>query len=105
MILLDVLVPTLALVGTGIQGVQSLRQLKEVDPDGHRAFVAIDDLKIEYRLTRHPVRWNQRRREMAQLLRESPVEAKLYKRVRLQLAAWGLLFLASALAVIAALAG
>lgn len=101
MTLLDVVVPILALIGTGIQAVQSLRQLKEVDPEGHRAFVAIDDLKVEYSVTRHPVRWYARRQEMAQLLRESPREAQLYKRVRLQLAGWGLLVLASALAVVA----
>mgnify|MGYP000857349893 CR=1 FL=1 len=103
--LLGTLVPIVALAGTGIQAIQSLRHLKEVDPEGHRAFVVIDDLKIEYPLSRHPVRWYRRRREMAQLLRESPAEAKLYKRVRLQLAGWGLLVLASVLAVIAALAG
>lgn len=103
--LLDAVVPILALAGTGIQALQSLRQLKEVDPEGHRAFVTIDDLKIEYHFTRHPLRWYQRRQEMAQLLRESPGEAKLYKRVRLQLAAWGLLVFASALAVGAAFVG
>jgi len=86
-------------------GHQSLRQLKEVDPEAHRAFVAVDDLKIEYSLTRDPVRWYQRRRQMAQLLRESPAEAKLYKRVQLQLLAWVLLFFASALAVVAAILG
>ncbi len=100
--LLDAAVPMLAMIGTGIQAVQSLRQLKEVDPEGQRAFVAIDDLKVEYPFARHPVRWYERRREMAQLLKESPHEAKLYKRVRLQLAGWGLLVLASALAVVAA---
>jgi len=42
---------------------------------------------------------------MAQLLRESPAEAKLYKRVQLQLLAWVLLFFASALAVVAAILG
>jgi hypothetical protein len=100
--LLDAVVPLLALGGTAIQAVQSLRQLKEVDPEAHRAFVAVDDLKIEYSLAQHPVRWIQRRREMAELLRESPAEARLYKRVRLQLAAWLLLFVASVLAVVAA---
>lgn len=103
--LLDIVVPILALGGTSIQAIQSLRQLKEVDPEAHRAFVAVDDLKIEYSLTRDPVRWYQRRRQMAQLLRESPAEAKLYKRVQLQLLAWVLLFFASALAVVAAFFG
>jgi hypothetical protein len=65
----------------------------------------VDDLKIEYALTRHPVRWNERRREMAQLLRESPAEAKLYKRVRSQLVAWLMLFFAAVLAVVAAFMG
>lgn len=103
--LLNTLVPIVALGGTAIRAIQSLSQLKEVDREGHRAFVAIDDLKIEYPFGRHPVRWYQRRREMVQLLRESPAEAKLYKRVRLQLAGWGLLVLASALAVLAAFIG
>lgn len=100
--LLDAVVPLLALGGTSIQAYQGLRQLKEVDPEAHRAFVAIDDLKIEYAMTRHPVRWYERRREMAQLLRESPAEAKLYKRVRLQLVSWMLLFFASVVSVITA---
>ena len=100
--LLDAVVPILALGGTSIQAYQSLRQLKEVDPEAQRAFVAIDDLKIEYAMTKNPVRWYERRREMAQLLRESPAEAKLYKRVRLQLVAWMLLFFASVFSVIGA---
>lgn len=103
--LLNTLVPIVTVVGTGIQAIQSLRHLKDVDPEGHRAFVAIDDLKIEYPFSRHPVRWYRRRGEMAQLLRESPAEAKLYKRVRLQLAGWMLLVVASALGVVASLAG
>lgn len=102
---LDIVVPTLALVGTGIQAAQSLRQIKDVDPEGHQAFVVVDNLKIEYPVTRHPLRWYQRQREITQLLRESPAEAKLYKRVRMQLAAWALLFLASAFAVVAVLVG
>ncbi|MGB4916143.1 MAG: hypothetical protein WBO89_00335 [Propionicimonas sp.] len=51
------------------------------------------------------MRWNERRREMAQLLRESPAEAKLYKRVRSQLVAWLMLFFAAVLAVVAAFMG
>lgn len=77
--------------------------MKEVDPEGHRAFVTIDDLKIEYSFSRHPIRWYERRREMVQLLQDSPHEARLYKRVRLQLAGWGVLLLASALSVVTAL--
>ena len=103
--LLDFVVPILTLGGTAIQAIQSLRQLKELDPEAHRAFVAVDDLKIEYSLARDPARWYQRRHQMAQLLRESPVEARLYKRVQLQLLAWLLLFLASVLAVVAAFLG
>ena len=44
----DFVVPILALGGTAIRAIQSLRQLEEVDPEAHRAFVAVDDLKIEY---------------------------------------------------------
>lgn len=96
-------VSVLAFAGTGIQALQSLRQLKDVDPEGHQAFVAIDDLKVEFAPTRHPIRWCRRRREMRQLLRESPQEARLYNRVRLQLIGWLLLASASFLAVIVAL--
>ena len=101
--LLNVLVSGLALAGTGIQAYQSLRQLRDIDPEGHRAFVAVDDLRIEYPITRHPILWQRRRREMDALLRDSPTEARLYQRVRLQIWGWMLLAGASILGVIAAL--
>jgi hypothetical protein len=103
-IILSVAVASLALAGTGIQAYQSLRNLKDVDPEGHRAFVTIDDLKIEHRFMRHPILWCRRTREMQALLRESPEETRLYRRVWLQLWGWLLLAGASILGLVAALA-
>jgi len=94
-----------ALLGTGSQAYVSLRQLKEFDPEAHRAFVAVDDLKTEFAALRHPVRWSRRRREMQQLLKESPQEARLHHRVQWQIGSWTLLTVASAFAVITALWG
>lgn len=101
--LLNTAVAALVLIGTGLQAYVSLRQVKENDPDGHRAFVTVDDLKAEFTPARHPVRWMQRRREVSLLLRESPEEARLYKRVWLQMASWLLLTVAAAFAVLISL--
>jgi hypothetical protein len=94
-----------ALLGTGLQGYVSLKQLKELDPEGHRAFVAVDDLKTEFTFTRHPVRWFQRRGEMRAMMKDSPREALLYRRVQWQIVAWALLAVASAFAVITVIWG
>ena len=94
-----------ALLGTGSQAYVSLRQLKEFDPAAHRVFVAVDDLKAEFSSLRHPASWSRRRREVQQLLKESPQEARLYHRVLLQIGSWTLLTVASLLAVITALWG
>ena len=90
-----------ALVGTAMQAFSSLKQLREVDPEGHRAFVAVDGLSTEFRASRHPLRWWRRRNEMRGLLVESPEEARLYRRVRLQIWAWVFLMVASGLALAA----
>ena len=94
-----------ALLGTGSQAYVSARQLKEFDPEAHRVFVAVDDLKTEFSSLRHPVRRSRRRREVQQLLRESPQEARLYRRVLWQIGSWTLLTMASLLAVVTALWG
>lgn len=94
-----------ALLGTGSQAYVSLRQLKEFDPAAHRAFVAVDHLKAEFSSVRHPARWSHQRREVQQLLKESPQEARLYHRVQWQIGSWTLLSMASLLAVITALWG
>lgn len=94
-----------ALLGTTSQAVVGLKQLKEADPEGHRAFVAVDDLSTEFAALRHPVKWSGRRREMKQLLAESPEEARLYRRVLTQIWGWVLLAVASMFALIAALVG
>jgi len=94
-----------ALAGTVIQGLGSLRQLKDLDPDGHRAFVAVDDLNTEFSALRHPARWLQRRREMKQLLAESPEEAALARRFAMQIWGWVSLGLASVFALVVAAIG
>jgi len=98
-----ILAALFALLGTGLQGYASLKQLKELDPEGHRAFVAVDDLKTEFLFWRHPIRWFRRRREMRAMMKDSPREALLYRRVLRQIAAWALLTVASAFAVITAI--
>lgn len=90
-----------ALVGTAIQAFSSLKQLREADPEGHRAFVAVDGLSTEFRASRHPLRWWRRRNEMRELLLESPEEARLYKRVQMQIWAWVLLMVAAGFALTA----
>ena len=90
-----------ALVGTAIQAFSSLKQLREADPEGQRAFVAVDGLSTEFRASRHPLRWWRRRNEMRELLLESPEEARLYRRVQMQIWAWVLLMVAAGFALTA----
>lgn len=94
-----------ALSGTVIQGLGSLRQLKDLDPEGHRAFVAVDHLSTEFPALRHPIRWLRRRREMKQLLAESPEEAALAHRFAMQIWGWVNLGLASVFALVVAAIG
>ncbi len=96
----ETLAAIFALLGTGVQGYVSLKQLKELDPEGHGAFIAVDDLKTEFRFWRHPIRWFERRRTMHAMMKESPREALLYRRVQWQIGAWALLVVASAFAVL-----
>lgn len=100
-----IIAATFALLGTAIQAFASLKQLKEVDPDGHRAFIAVDDLSTEFHAVLHPVRGLRRHKEVRQLLRESPEEARLYRRVKFQIWAWVLLSVASAFALLTAALG
>lgn len=94
-----------ALLGTAIQAFVSLKQLGEVDPEGHGAYVAVDKLSTEFNAVRHPVKWSRRRGEVRQLLAESPEEARLYRRVQTQIGGWALLTVASGFALAAALFG
>jgi hypothetical protein len=91
-----------AFLGTGGQAYASVRQLKEVDPEAHRAFVAVDDFKEEFSPLRHPVRRSQRRREVKLLLKDSPEEARLYRKVMWQVGSWSLLTVASLFSIVVA---
>lgn len=100
--LLKIAVALFAVVGSGLQVYPSLRQMKEVDPSGHRTFFAVDGLKTEISPMRHPVEWSRRRLQVRELLRESPGEARLYYRVRSQLLSWLVLMFTAALATVVA---
>lgn len=67
-----VIAALLALLGTTSQAIVSVKQLKELDPEAHHAVVAVDDLGTEFGALCHPVKWSRRRREIRQLLAESP---------------------------------
>lgn len=100
--LIPLLVAALALAGISLQALDNLSRLKELDPEGTSSFKTVDGLKTEYRLSRNPVRWVRRQSEVRQLLKESPLEAGLYKRVRRQLLSWVLLWIAALMVVITA---
>ena len=91
-----------AFLGTGGQAYASVRQLKEFDPDAHRVFVAVDDLNNEFSALRQPVRRSLQRRDVRQLLKDSPDEARLYRKVMWQLGSWSLLTVASLFSIVAA---
>lgn len=90
-----------ALAGTLVQAYQSAKQIRNVDPSGHRSFVAIDDLANDYRMICHPVLWARRWREVQRLKQESPVEAQEHSRIWWQLMSWVLLVLASIFGLVA----
>ncbi|WP_122261688.1 hypothetical protein [Ornithinimicrobium cerasi] len=85
--------------GTLMQAYVNLSRLKELDPEGTKSFNTVDGFRTEYRPSRNPIRWAKSQSVLRQLLAESPAEAELYNRVRLQLWSWVLLVLASAAAV------
>ena len=91
-----------AFLGTGGQAYASVRQLKEFDPEAHRVFVAVDDLNNEFSSLRHPFRRSLRRREVRQLLKDSPEEARLYRKVMWQIGSWSLLTVASLFSIVVA---
>jgi len=91
---LRILAAVFAFLGTAGQAYASIRQLKEFDPEAHRAYVAIEDLNNEF-TSWHPVRRARRRKEVKQLLKDSPKEARLYRKVLGQIGSWSLLSVAS----------
>lgn len=103
--LVPLLASLLAFGGTLTQTCVNLSRLKELDPDGTKSFNVVDSLKTEYRPSRNPVRWARTQRVLRQLLTESPAEAKLYNRIRLQLWSWLLLVFASAAAALTTFVG
>jgi len=102
---LQVMTALLALAGTLVQAYQSAKQIRNVDPSGHKSFVAIDDLASEFRMTRHPLQWARQRRELRRLKQESPAEAREHSRVWWQLMSWVLLVVASAFGLLAGVFG
>lgn len=101
----QVMTALFALGGTLVQAYHSAKQIRNVDPSGHKSFVAIDDLANEFRMTRHPLRWARRQREVRLLKQESPAEAREYSRIWWELMSWVLLVVASGFGLIAALLG
>ena len=92
--ILKLVVALLALVGTVVQAYQSLRSLRVMDPEAHAAFNTVDDMRLEVPWWR-PVRRRSHRSIVNELMKDSPEEARLYRRIRAQLVGWYLLVLAS----------
>lgn len=84
----QVLTALFALAGTLVQAYQSAKQIRNVDPSGHKSFVAIDDLANEFSMSRHPLQWARRRREVRLLKQESPAEAREHSRIWWHLMSW-----------------
>ena len=103
--MLQILTALFALVGTAVQAYQSVRQIKTVDPSGHRSFEDIDHLSTEFKATRNPLLWARRKRDMRLLKLESPVEAQQHRRIWWQLMSWVLLACASGFGLCAAVLG
>ena len=103
--MLQIMTALFALVGTAVQAYQSVRQIKAVDPSGHRSFEAIDHLSTEFKATRQPFLWARRKQEVRVLKSESPVETQEHRRIWWQLMSWVLLACASAFGLCAAVLG
>lgn len=103
--MLQIMTALFALFGTVVQAYQSLRQIKVVDPSGHRSFEAIDHLSTEFKATRHPLLWARRKQEVRLLKSESPLEAQEHRRIWWQLMSWVLLAVASGFGLCAAALG
>ena len=93
-----------ALVGTTMQAVGALRELSRRPEAG--AAVALFDFRSELRRAWwRPRQYRAHRDALRSLERESPNEAKAFRRLRTELWAWSLLGTAACLALIAAVLG
>jgi hypothetical protein len=94
---LQLLIALAALLGTGLQMIEAMLTAKQ--HDAVHAFRAVDDLLEEIPLHR-PLKRRQQRREVRQLLRDSPREAADYRRMTRIVWSWTLLTCAAGAAVV-----
>lgn len=100
--MLSVLIAAAALAGTLLQVVLSLQQLATQEREAAKTYNIIDGWRREVP-ARRPLRRLRQQRQVKQVFRENPDESAMYWRVRLTLAAWLLLLVASSAALTQAL--
>lgn len=91
----SLLTALLWLIGTTWQALLSLRDLRRTERDAVAAHNSVEDLLHEVKWWRHPAEYRRHRREVRDLLRESPDELHAWERVRRQIVAWSVLVVAS----------
>ncbi|KQY21206.1 hypothetical protein ASD16_17925 [Cellulomonas sp. Root485] len=96
----NLLAALMALIGTVMQALASLREMHEHDP-GIVSATAVESMKREVAWWR-PLHRRDHRRIVSALMRESPAEAAAYRRMWRVVWAWALLSAAAGLALIGA---
>lgn len=85
-----------ALAGTSIQAYLRVSTYKETNQEVAETFSAIEDLRSEFSLVRHPIRRRKRRREIRRWLKGERVLRSHYRQVRGELFSWILLVVSAA---------
>lgn len=89
-ILEDVLISGTLLVGTGMQGLIALGDLRRLESEMVKASDAIDELKSEVSRWR-PIRFYRHRKLVKELLRESKKERADWRSIRARIVSWALI--------------
>jgi len=96
----SVLLGLIASIGTGIQAVQALADIRKQDEGVFKAYEAVEALRTEFKPWRNPFKWFGQRRILRGLLDRESVEYKAWWSVHLKLISWAMLLAAASLGTV-----